>query len=130
MTKTRWRGATCFECGERAQTYHHVVPFSLGGTRTLPLCFSCHDKVHARGAYKIEDTDTLGTTGSVLTKAGLRRARERGVILGRPSAKSDPEMVEKLIEGTRLIWAGVGIRRAAEVVGVPLATFHRVFYGW
>lgn len=28
---------------------HHVVPASLGGTRTVPLCADCHRKVHAPG---------------------------------------------------------------------------------
>lgn len=36
----------CFECGAPATERHHVVPASLGGTKTIPLCGKCHAKVH------------------------------------------------------------------------------------
>lgn len=38
----------CFECNATADHMHHVVPRVLGGTRTIPLCESCHGKVHSR----------------------------------------------------------------------------------
>lgn len=38
----------CFECNAAADHMHHVVPRVLGGTRTIPLCESCHGKVHSR----------------------------------------------------------------------------------
>jgi hypothetical protein len=37
---------TCFECGREATENHHVIPKSLGGTKTIPLCTICHMKVH------------------------------------------------------------------------------------
>jgi 5-methylcytosine-specific restriction endonuclease McrA len=39
----------CFECGETAENQHHVVPRSLGGVKTLPLCTECHHAVHSPG---------------------------------------------------------------------------------
>ena len=36
----------CFECGSDADHMHHVVPKSLGGTMTVPLCVRCHGKCH------------------------------------------------------------------------------------
>ena len=36
----------CFECGAPATERHHIVPASLGGTKTIPLCGVCHAKVH------------------------------------------------------------------------------------
>jgi hypothetical protein len=57
----------CFECDEPADHQHHVVPRSLGGTRTVPLCARCHATVH----------DT-GITTSDLTAAAMQRKRERG----------------------------------------------------
>jgi len=36
----------CFECGGLAEHEHHVVPESLGGTKTVPLCRSCHALAH------------------------------------------------------------------------------------
>jgi len=63
----------CFECGEPAVLEHHVVPFSVGGTKTVPLCAVCHKKVHSpestislgalcrrspRGPHKIRESQT------------------------------------------------------------------------
>lgn len=67
----------CFECGKLATEEHHVIPESLGGTRTLPLCGGCHALVH--GGYNKRRDDHVE-----LTKIGLQRAKERGVILGNP----------------------------------------------
>lgn len=36
----------CFECENPATENHHVIPKSLGGTKTVPLCSLCHMKVH------------------------------------------------------------------------------------
>lgn len=38
--------AACFECDEPAIHWHHVVPRVKGGSRTVPLCRSCHGKAH------------------------------------------------------------------------------------
>jgi hypothetical protein len=37
----------CFECDAIADHWHHVVPKSKGGVRTIPLCQQCHAKVHS-----------------------------------------------------------------------------------
>jgi hypothetical protein len=37
----------CFECGAIANCEHHLVPRSLGGTKTIPLCVACHSKIHS-----------------------------------------------------------------------------------
>jgi hypothetical protein len=65
----------CFECDAPATEEHHVIPESLGGTRTVPLCGPCHNRVHD-GNWKRRDNH------SELTKEGLRRAKARGVKLG------------------------------------------------
>jgi hypothetical protein len=36
----------CFECGEEANHEHHVVPKSLGGTKTVLLCETHHGLIH------------------------------------------------------------------------------------
>ena len=41
----------CFDCGSPAPYRHHVVPKSLGGTATVPLCGGCHAKAHGANAY-------------------------------------------------------------------------------
>ena len=45
----------CWECGKDEEVhYHHVVPRSKGGTRTLPLCLECHGKVHNKKMHSSE----------------------------------------------------------------------------
>ena len=67
----------CMECKKKATEHHHIIPKSLGGKTTIPLCGSCHAKVHGMDAKRRD-------SHSELTKLGLQRARERGVILGKP----------------------------------------------
>lgn len=43
--------AQCFECGLPATHQHHVIPRSLGGTKTVPLCDYCHPKAHGENGY-------------------------------------------------------------------------------
>ena len=39
----------CFECGsDKRIVHHHVVPKSIGGTKTIPLCEYCHGLVHSK----------------------------------------------------------------------------------
>lgn len=57
----------CFECGGKAEVYHHVIPKSLGGTKTIPLCKICHGLVHHPKLVSI----------SMLTKKGIKRKREK-----------------------------------------------------
>jgi hypothetical protein len=41
----------CMECGEQdGIQWHHVIPRSMGGTVTVPLCPVCHGKAHDRRA--------------------------------------------------------------------------------
>jgi hypothetical protein len=40
------RNSICFECNDNADHNHHIVPKSLGGTKTIPLCHKCHSKIH------------------------------------------------------------------------------------
>lgn len=53
---------------------HHVIPKTLGGTKTLPLCAVCHGLVH----------DRKFTSHRELTIKGLQQAKWRGVALGNP----------------------------------------------
>ncbi|MBQ5613432.1 MAG: hypothetical protein IIU82_00250, partial [Tidjanibacter sp.] len=61
----------CFECGAPATERHHIVPASLGGTKTVPLCGICHAKIH--------DVDGKRRTRiAELTKAALDAKIARG----------------------------------------------------
>jgi DNA invertase Pin-like site-specific DNA recombinase len=71
----------CAACGDAKSSleYHHLIPKSEGGTddetNLLTLCFQCHGKVHGMVRRDIKK----------LTKAGLERAKARGVKLGSPN---------------------------------------------
>lgn len=59
----------CFECKNKATCSHHVVPESRGGTKTVPLCDSCHNKAH-----HIDRNLSI----SQLTKEAMAKKKVRG----------------------------------------------------
>lgn len=60
----------CFECESTDEIHHHhIVPRSVGGTKTIPLCGRCHGLVHGRR--------TMNT--SELTRAAIARKRSLGL---------------------------------------------------
>jgi hypothetical protein len=58
----------CFECGSEAVHQHHVVPKSMGGTKTVPLCAECHGKAHS-----------IAISGPKLTIKALMARKEAGL---------------------------------------------------
>lgn len=45
----------CFECGATESiTYHHIVPYSKGGRKTIPICERCHGLIHGENYLKLE----------------------------------------------------------------------------
>jgi hypothetical protein len=120
------KNSKCFECGKVASENHHVIPKSLGGKKTIPLCGSCHALVHAMDGKRRD-------RHSELTKLGLQRAKDRGVILGNPQNLSDEARAlgrkaqserarnhDANIEATIVIIAlnnqGYGVRKIAKVL--------------
>lgn len=65
----------CFECGSPAAEWHHIIPRNLGGTKTIPLCPSCHTRVHNMSGER-RDAHNKNTL------RGLAAAKRRGVKLG------------------------------------------------
>lgn len=85
----------CFECDSLDNiVHHHVIPRSLGGKKTIPLCQLCHDKVHRCKRYR-------NISLSNLTKQGLKRAKERGVVLGTSNPKKQIEMMNIACKKTK-----------------------------
>ena len=80
----------CFECGAPAVHQHHVVPRSLGGTRTVPLCLDCHGKVHG-----------IRFTSPYMTKVALVEAKARGVLLGAANPDGRKLTAEDAAKGPR-----------------------------
>jgi hypothetical protein len=111
----------CFECGvsEKIQ-FHHVVPHSLGGNETLPLCSECHGKVHDRKFVDI----------SHLVKEGLRKKKEQGVILGRRKGteKTDDEMLGNPKYKNVIVYLnhGYSIRDAQSMTNVSKNTVNKI----
>jgi hypothetical protein len=65
--------ARCFECKKPATHNHHVIPQSLGGTKTVPLCQRCHPKAHGEtGVWKIKE----------LIKKAMRAKKAQGEYIG------------------------------------------------
>lgn len=74
----------CAVCGiGGALEDHHVIPRSVGGsddeTNILTVCSCCHGKLHGSNKGK-----RWNASISALTKAGLAKKKEAGVVLGRP----------------------------------------------
>lgn len=107
----RGKRQRCFECGRRTTGRHHVVPISQGGTKQLPLCQKHHRKVHNANLFH-----------PTAIKAGLERARARGVRLGAPT-KVNMELRRQVHE---LRGLGCSYKRIAEVVGLSIGTVHRL----
>ncbi len=100
-------GFCCFECNSEADHAHHVVPFSRGGTRTIPLCESCHSKVHE-----------LEYNGhSQIVKEGLARAKANGVQLGRKPTVDTERAVELRAQG-------LSYRQIAKMLNISLGSAH------
>ena len=62
----------CFECGNKKEVDHHVVPKSKTGTKTVPLCHRCHGKIHSKNLMKMQN----------LSKQKHKKMKEEGFYVG------------------------------------------------
>jgi len=75
----------CFECDSTVDIHqHHIIPKSMGGTRTIPLCCKCHGKIHDRNFLKHK----------FLQKRGIEYAKNLGIKFGRPKAISEKDLID------------------------------------
>jgi hypothetical protein len=95
---------TCFECGGDAQHNHHVIPKSLGGTRTVPLCHTCHGMVHGLNF----------TNHGYLIKIGLSKTEKP---LGRPRLPCPRLTPDQL---------AMSVRELARALGTSPTKAHRI----
>lgn len=117
----------CFECEKPAKANHHVIPKSLGGTRTIPLCLECHSKVHQK------DLVSMYT----LAKNKLEEVRKRGGDMGgKPKPwqtrdektkelKECPEKLRKLRDINRLMTEGRTGKEISGLMGMSAPTISR-----
>jgi hypothetical protein len=79
---------SCFECGSNDELhFHHVIPKSRGGTRTVPLCLDCHAKAHNKKM----------ASGKLISE-GMRRS---GKILG--NWRRNQQQYGYRVEGDKLV---------------------------
>jgi hypothetical protein len=117
----------CFECGDEATFQHHVVPESLGGTKTVPLCGVCHPKAHGEnGHWKTSE----------LIKEKFKQKKEAGLWpcgqvpfgkrLGEDGRLHDDEVqarwVKWIIEKNKSGWTGRRIAKELMELEVKTAT--------
>lgn len=136
----------CFECGQPAQHRHHVVPRSLGGTQTIPVCVRCHGLIHSREAlahpeltrralqHKKAQGQRIGQIpyGYRLARDGvrlipdkrqqevlvwMRRQRQRGVTL--QDICNELHRVGERTSKGRPDWQNTVVNRLCESVSVP-----------
>ena len=115
----------CFECGTKEDIQnHHVVPRIKGGKKTIPLCNICHGIVHGRknGIHKNP------LTMSELVKEGQKKAREKGIYIGRPngSKETKDKFFSKHTEIIKLISKGYSQRLIANKLNVSPKTIRKV----
>jgi hypothetical protein len=111
----------CFECGGTEHIHqHHVIPKSLGGTKTIPLCETCHGRVHQKDLVKFNN----------LAKEGRKRYVANGGKLGRKegSAESIETFMGKPvnIEIKRLVEQGNSVRKVSARMRVSTSTVVKV----
>jgi hypothetical protein len=117
MAKACGENEVCVECGSKAHHRHHVVPQSLGGTFTVPLCTTCHAKVHGRRAM----------ADSTLIKAGIARARAEGKKIGGSNKGRLIACTEEVAVQIRVMKAeGKGVSWIARHAKVSRPTVYRI----
>ena len=78
----------CFECGAPSDHDHHVVPRSLGGTATVPLCVRCHALVH----------DSALVTAQHLSVASKARSKAKRLVYSREPEYGVRQTTDRTLE--------------------------------
>jgi hypothetical protein len=88
----------CFECETIGPVdLHHVVPKSKGGTKMIPLCLSCHTKVHGEHMLKFR------TLGQESRKKIIKEREETGIPYNLGRREGSKETIEKFMNKTKNI---------------------------
>lgn len=124
----------CFECGLPAVCEHHVVPQSLGGTKTVPLCKVCHPRAH--GEHGCWDHRQL-------IKNTLSKKKDRGEYIGggvpygyiRVENKLVKDVDEqRVIQRAHVLYeSGLDFKEIARLFtreGVPTKKAGKIWRGW
>jgi transposase-like protein len=111
----------CFECNSIDNIHqHHIIPKSLGGIKTIPLCNSCHGKVHQKDFVKFHH----------LAQLGRERYKANGGKFGRKvgSMESVETFMEKPInkEIAKLVEQGYSVRKISSILKASTKTVVKV----
>ena len=111
----------CFECNSKNNIeHHHVIPKSLGGKKTIPLCIKCHGIVHNRNFIEHRR----------LQKIGIEKAKKKGVYVGRgKGTKESAEVFLNKAKSRKIIKylsQGESIRRTALLSNSSINTVRKV----
>ena len=117
----------CFECGGTEHIHqHHIIPKSLGGTKTIPLCNMCHGRAHGKekGIHKNPNE------WKRLVKLGREKWIADGGIPGRTAgstesiqkfmSKPDSKKIKQLVE------YGHSVREISRMLEVSTSTVVKV----
>ena len=111
--------ALCLECGAPATFQHHVIPRSLGGTATVPLCGTCHPLAHNQSAnWKVSE----------LTREALRRKKARGERLGGPPPYGFEVVEDKWLKPVPFEMEAVAVMRSLRGLGLSLRAIVALLY--
>lgn len=120
-------GRKCCNCGsEEDLEYHHVIPLSMGGNNTISnlccLCYSCHSLIHFGKIKNINHSEA--------TKAGLQKAKERGVRLGQPKGaklvtKKSIDAKQKILELNYSFNGTLSNEETYKIIGISRNTFYK-----
>ena len=117
----------CFECGTIGPVdFHHVVPQSKGGTQTIPLCLSCHSKVHGENMLK------LRTLANESRNRMIKEYKEKGIPHNLGRKEGSQETMETFMnkpttkEIIKLLKLGHTLREVAKIVKCSTKTVQKV----
>lgn len=104
----------CFNCNNKADQMHHIIPYSLGGRWVIPMCEVCHKKCHNKKHTNI-------TSHSELVKMGIKRAKKEGKKWGKKAIFNKEEQ-RKLV---KLFESGFSYREIGKKMGCSISTISR-----
>jgi hypothetical protein len=113
----------CCVCGDTEDLHqHHILPVVSSNKKrdtrndeTVTLCNKHHLQIH-------EKAHTGGYKHRELVVQGLRKAKENGVLLGRPSTLTS-EMVKQVWD---MAHAGIGVRETCRTLKVGTSTYYKI----
>ena len=117
----------CFECGSNKDIHqHHIIPKSLGGKKTIPLCNDCHGKLHGKkGGIHKNPNDWRR-----LIKIGMKKYIANGGKLGRKvgttESRKDFLNKERTKKIMNLLDKGKSVRDISGRLGVSTKTIVKV----